>query len=238
MNYAPKKEELSPSALWLALTALPRPDREIPIPRMNAEGQPVGFVRIWPLTQEEQMAANADADRFTKQLLKDPQKKEEANLGYDHTFTNEMAVQVLFRACRDVNDIKRPAFPSPLAMRSTFTTDEIGVLFANYCTVQAEVGPIRAQMSQEETDALILRIEEGGSAFPFDGCSWAEQRSLVLTMASRLVSCWTRMSSVGWELDATSYVVEHIKDRERARAADAEAKATEATPATDAAESE
>ena len=232
MNASPKKEELSPSALWLALTALPRPSREIPLPRMGANGEPVGSVLIWPLTQEEQMASNADADRFTKQLLKDPQRKDEANLGYDHTFTNEMAVQVLFRACRDVTDIKRPAFPSPLAMRSTFTTDEIGVLFNSYCTVQAEVGPIRADLSTEECEALILRLEEGGSAFPFDSCSYQAQRTLVLTMASRLVSCWTRISWLGSQPDVSPFVLEHLKERERLQAGEAETTADASGPET------
>ena len=215
VNGGPKKpEELTPSELWLALTALPRPSREIPLPRCKpGTEEPLGNVVMWPLTQEEQMAANAEADRFTRQLFKDPQKKDEANLGYHHTFTNEVAIQVLYRACRDVNDPARPAFPSPNRMRETFTTDEIGVLFSNYCTVQSEVGPIRAQMSKEESEALIIRLIEGGSAFPFDGCSWEAQRALVLTMASRLVSCWTDMSSHGLQPDVTSIAAEWLKER-------------------------
>ena len=103
-----------PSELWLALTQIPRPTKLVPVPRkMPGTGQPVGHVRIWPLTQEEQMVCNAEADRYTKQLLKDPQRRDEANLGYNHTYTNEVAIQVLYRACRDPKNLKRPAFPSP-----------------------------------------------------------------------------------------------------------------------------
>jgi len=211
MNSAPKKEEMSPTDLWVALTALPRPSREIPVPR-NKEGteEPIGTIRVWPLTQEEQMAANAEADSFTKKLLKDPQKKEEANLGYHHTFTNEMAVQVLFRACRDVDNIKRAAFPSPQLMRATFTTDEIGVMFNTYATVQSELGPIRAHMTTEETEGFILRLRDGGSAFPFDSISWEQQRSLVLGMACRLVDCWTAISSAGLPLAVSTFVLERL----------------------------
>lgn len=225
MNAATKKkEELTPSALWLELTKIPRPTREIPVPRCKPDtDEPIGSVMIWPLTQEEQMAANAEADRFTKQLLKDPQRKDEANLGYHHTFTNEVAIQVLWRACRDVDDIARPAFPSPRHMRETFTTDEIGVLFSNYCTVQSEVGPIFVQMSEEEYEALIVRLVEGGSAFPFDGLSWELQRALVRFMASRLVNCWTAMSSHGLPHGATSFIDAWLSRRlEPAAVADSE----------------
>jgi len=207
------KEPIEPSALWLALTQLPRPQREVPLPRMKlGTTEPVGSVVMWPLTQEEQMAANAEADRFTKQLLKDPQKKDEANLGYQHTFTNEVAVQVLFRACRDPENTKRPAFPSPNLMRETFSSDEIGVMFASYCTVKSELGPIRAELSNEETEALIIKLVEGGSAFPFDSCSWEEQRTLLLSMASRLVNCWMAMSSAGLPLDVSTFVLSKLSE--------------------------
>lgn len=207
----PKKEpseQLEPSQLWQELTKLPRPSRNMPIAR-NRPGtdEPIGEVLVWPLTQEEQMSANAEADRWTKRLLKDPQKKEEANLGYHHTFTNEVAVQVLVRACRDVNDPNRPAFPSADLVRRTFTTDEIGVMFNSFCTIQSELGPIRAHMTPEQVEGFILRLIEGGSAFPFDSISWEQQRSLVLSMAYRLFNCWTAMCSAGLPLDVSSSVL-------------------------------
>lgn len=219
MNVVAKKpegEQLAPSELWLALTAIPRPTREVPIPRcLPGTDTPVGTVVMWPLTQEEQMAAKAEADRFTKKLLKDPQKREEANLGYHHTFTNEVAIQILFRACRDPKSEKfaRPAFPSPDLMRAQFSTDEIGVLFETYCTIQSELGPIRAHLNPEEVEGLILQLVEGGSAFPFDSISWEQQRTLVRSLASRLFNCWTAMSSAGLPLDVTSSVVlKHIEE--------------------------
>ena len=188
-----KPEPIRSSTLWLELTKVPRPRRTIPFPRVNQEtGEPITAQLIMqPLTQEEQMAANVEADKWTKSILKDPQKKDEANLGYQHTYTNEIAIQVLFRACRDVDDPAHPAFPSPALLRRELTTDEIGVLFSNYCTVQSELGPIRADMSEEEIEALIVRLVEGASAFPFDSLSSDLQRALVLILASRLVSSWT-----------------------------------------------
>lgn len=206
---------MEPSELWAALTAIPRPTREVPIPR-NIPGTdtPIGTVVMWPLTQEEQMLANAEADRFTKTLLKDPQKKEEANLGYQHTFTNEVAIQVLYRACRDPKfapEYNRPAFPSPGLMREKLSSDEIGVLFSEYCTIQSELGPIRAHMSKEEMDALIVRLVEGGSEFPLDFYSSGLQRTLPLSLAYRLVDCWMAMRFAGLPLDVSSSVLEMLK---------------------------
>jgi len=209
-----KPEPMAPSALWAALTAVPRPSREVPLPRnLPGTDTPVGRVLVWPLTQEEQMACNTEADRFVRALMKEAVKKGEESLGYTHSFTNETAVQVLFRACRDPQDPKRPAFPSPAAMRGELTSDEVGVLFASYCTVQAELGPIRAYLTEEESEALILRLVEGGSAYPFDSLSWEAQRTLVSFLASRLASCWIAISSAGLPLDVSTLVSEWLQSR-------------------------
>ncbi len=209
----PVPDHVDASDLWLALTALPRPHKVVPFPRnLPGTNEPVGELAIWPLSQEEQMAANAEADRWTKKLLRDPQLKDQANLGYHHTYTNEVAVQVLYRACRDPKDIDRPAFPSPAEMRKKLSTDEIGVLFNHYCTVQSEIGPIVAHMTSEEREAWILRLQEGGSAFPFDSLSWEQQRTLVVFMASRLVSCWMAMCSHGSPPDVSTSTLERLSD--------------------------
>jgi hypothetical protein len=217
-------ENVEASELWLAITSLPRPHRVVPFPRtLPQSDEPVGELAIWPLTQEEQMAANAEADRFTKKLLKDPQRKEETNLGYEHTYANEVAVQVLYRACRDAKDIQKPAFPSPTSIRAKLSTDEVGVLFSNYTTVQFEVGPIVASMSSEEREAWILRLEEAGSTFPLDSLSWEEKRVLLPFMASRLVDCWTAMCSLGKPPDVSPAVREILEERIARAKAEADA---------------
>ncbi len=191
-------DNIEPSALWLALTQLPRPHKLVDIPRcFPGTDTPVGQVAMWPLTQEEQMAVNAEADRFTKKLLQDPQKRDEANLGYQHTFANEVALQILSRVCRDANDLKKPAFPSPKQMREHLTADEVGVMFSQYLVIQLELGPIVANISDDEMEAWIKRIASGGSAFPFASLSWETQQRLVLGMACRLAPLLTDTSSVG-----------------------------------------
>lgn len=227
-------EKVDASDLWLALTQIPRPHKTLPFPRALPTGEPVGELAIWPLTQEEQMAANAEADRFTKKLLKDAQKKDESNLGYEHVYANEVAVQVLYRACRDPKNLEKTAFPSPTHIREKITTDEVGVLFSMYTTVQFEIGPIVASMSKAEHEAWILRLEEGGSAFPFDALSWEEKRILLPFMASQLVDCWMAMCSLGKPPDVSSEVLDILKERVERRVREAaEAKAAETTETTE-----
>lgn len=191
-------DNVDPTALWLALTAVPRPHRIVDMPRkLPGTDTPVGKIAIWPLTQEEQMICNAEADRFAKQMLKEGQRKEDENLGYRGIYSNETAIQVLFRSCRDADDLSRGAFPSTKLMRQTFTADEVTLLFELYIGVQLEVGPIIAYLTHEEMEAWIQRLEEGGSALPLALLAPQALNNLVLFMASQVVSSWTVTTSPG-----------------------------------------
>jgi len=195
-------EHIEPSALWTLITQIPRPHREVDFPRkLPGTDTAACKVAIWPLTQEEQMICNAEADRFTKQVLKDAQKKGEEHLGYNHIYSNEVGVQVLFRACRQPGgkpeNLAKPFFPSTKAMRAELTHDEVSTLFELYCAVQLEVGPIVAYLSEEELRAWTHRLQEGGEAIPFEFLAPQAKRQLLLFMASRLVSFWTGTSSPG-----------------------------------------
>lgn len=187
-------DDIPASKLWLKLQEMPRPSRVVDFPRIGPDGSPVGSLAMWVLTQEEQMICSAAAEEFTRRVLKDGRKEE---LGYDAVYSNAACVEILYRACRDPEDIKRPAFPTPKAIRETLTADECGRLFEHYLTVQLEVGPIVAHMSPEEMNAWVARIAEGGSAFPFDLLSSDVQKTLVLFMARRLASSPMATSSAG-----------------------------------------
>lgn len=189
------------SDLWLMLTQIPRPHRNVPLPRnLPGSKEPVGEVPVWPLTHGELLESNAAADARVRAMFKEA-KKDELNLGYNNSFANELAVQQLWRACRNPKDLNRPAFPSPRAMSLQLTGDEIGVLYNHFLTVQSEIGPITARMTDEEYESWVRRIAEGGKADPFDSLSWDLQRTLVVSMASQLASYWTVTSSAGSPLD-------------------------------------
>ncbi len=188
------------SDLWVQLQALPRPHKIVDFPRVGPDGEAVGQVAMFVLTQEEQVASNAEAERFSRKLLKDGKR---GDLGYEAIFNNEGAVQVLFRACRDANNLKKPAFPTTNAIREHLTADEVGILFEHYLTVQLELGPIVASLSQTELDAWVEKLAEGGAYF-LDLLSREMQKVLIISMAARLAKSATGSGSAGTPRDVPS----------------------------------
>jgi hypothetical protein len=190
-------EDLKPVDLWLAITAMPRPSDVVDFPRKGKDGNPVGQVRIQILTQEEQILCSAEAERFTKKAIKDLPKNDEAQLGYQNVYNNSAAVEILFHACRQRDDISKPFFPSRDVLRKYLTPDEVGVLMMNYYTVQSQMGPVVSYMSEDEVDAWIVRLGEGGQRYPLDSLSLEALKGLAFTLASRIHNSATDTSLPG-----------------------------------------
>ncbi len=186
------------SELWAALTSIPRPWQVVDFPRVDPiTKEPLGQVAIWVLTQEEQIAASAEADQVAKRVLKDPQRAGEANLGYENIYNNESTVQVLYRACRDIKDVSRPAFPSASMLRKQLSIDEISVLAVLYMQVQASIGPIVSSMTVDEEELWIGRLAQAGNIYPIAALSLREQERLLVSLACRLASSLMVTSSPG-----------------------------------------
>lgn len=181
----------------MALSSKERPSQLVDFPRYDAKGEPVGKLRIRVLTQEEQMACSAQAERIAREHLKEAKKDD---LGYERLFMDAMYVEVLLRACRDEADTNKSAFPSAKEIRKQLTTDECGVLFDHYLTTQLELGPLRCEMSDEELEAWITRLAEGGSAFPLALLSTDLQKVLIVYMACQLRTQPTANASAGTPL--------------------------------------
>jgi hypothetical protein len=192
-------QDVAPSLLWLHLTSIPRPFEIVDFPRKDpVTGNAVGELAIWVLSQEEQMLAAAEAERYARKLLKNEQPKgDEARSGYDTIYNNEAAVQVLFRACRQKEDPTRPLFPAVEAMRAHLSADEVGALMAHYFTAQSKLGPIIATMTEAEVDAWIERLEKGGSEFPLDLLTSDAKNLLIRSLAHRVASFSTDTTSPG-----------------------------------------
>lgn len=195
-------EALSPSAQWLALMAMPRPSRVVDFPRLDEHGKPICQIGIWVLTQEEQMAAAAQAEAFTRKLIKDA-PKDQHNDGYSNVYNNAASVEVLFRACRRHDNMKLPFFPASSGVRK-LSIDEVAVLMDLYFRVQYETGPIFARMDEQEVDAWIKRLAEGGSAFPLSSLSSDGVKNLALSLACRLHTSSTDTCSAGSPPDAAT----------------------------------
>lgn len=197
--------DVEPSELFVRLTSGTRPHHVVDLPRKDpVTGAPAGRVRMMVLTQTEMIIAGAEAEKRTRKLLKDGlPKQDEAQLGYQDVYNNLVACEVLFRACRHIDDetLKRSAFRTPHEVGNAFSNDEIGVLYHHYLTVKHELGPIVATMTEEEIEAWIRVLGEGASAIPLDALSWGALTTLVRTMASRLLSSRTGSSSPGSPAD-------------------------------------
>ena len=186
--------------------AMPRPHRVVPFPRKNAEGISVGEVAIRVLLQEECLAAKAASERYVRRILREQEAKGptrgESGQGYADLADLRDAMEILFRACRNTDDLEKGFFPTVDAVGKHLTTDEIAVLVLNYRRVQIELGPIQSEMSTEEMDAWIDVLARGGSAYPFDSLSSGAQSQLMRFMACRLAGSPMDSSSPGSQLDA------------------------------------
>ena len=177
-------KHMSPATLFASLTEMPRPIRRVDFPRKRPDGTPVGQVAIRVLTQEERLRASAEAERWARELLSDPDARKTFESG--DVYENCAACTLLHLACRDTEDPERPVFPTPKAIAEVLTVDEVAMMLRHYTTVQAELGPIVATMTEDEVDAWIERIAKAGDAFPFDLLSPAAQGQLASSMARRL----------------------------------------------------
>lgn len=188
--------DIPASELWSLITATPRPHRAVAFPRKDIAGLPLGDVAMVVLTLEEQQICAAEAERYAKAILKEA-AGQTAGTGYQAIYENEASIQLLYRACRDVNNLEKHAFPSPGLMRKHLTGDELAVLLRAYLMTQSELGPIVAHFEPDEQEAWIRRLAEGGEAFPTASLSPAHLERLLISMASQLVSFWTDTASPG-----------------------------------------
>lgn len=193
---APPKD-IDPGDLFVLIAAMPRPHRLVAFPRKNDAGDPICEVALWVLSQEEMMQANADTERYVRQMLKDQvAQKTEARKGYEQLFNQRGCVEILWRACRRPSDITKPFFRVKQDIEKHLTTDECGVLYNSYMRVSAELGPIVSELTEEEMEAWLVNLAAGGSAaVPLDSLSWGAQTRLMTFLACRALSSSTDTSS-------------------------------------------
>lgn len=203
---------ISPEELWASITALPKPHRLVPFPRFKpGTREPIAEVAMVVLTQADCIAGLAAADRETRKLLGDAVATKNAKLAAAHPeaagaatqgaidiYRNASSIEVLWRACRNPQNLDKPFFPTREAIGRHLTTDEIGVLMNAYLETQVDLGPVVSRMSEEEVEVWIDQLTKGGTAagiLPF--LSSETLRTLVRALAARLSPSPTDNSSPG-----------------------------------------
>lgn len=167
-------KDIEPSELWLKLSSSERPHKVIDFPRKGLDGKPIASLAVQVLSHEEKTACDVAAEAFCRKHLKEYKKDD---LGYEAVYGDAYIVEILYRACRDANDPKRPAFPSPSHVRE-LPTEECAVLFRQCLIIQRELGPIVDLLTEEELEAWVDKLYEAGSTYPL-GSLTSEQRDLL-----------------------------------------------------------
>ena len=91
-------------------------------------GKPIPKVAIWVNVKSEQDRSIVAAHKYVAEASGDSDgAKRDLDL-----LSDSKAIEVLFRACRDVADPKYPAFPGPQWMRDHLTTHQVSVLLNLY----------------------------------------------------------------------------------------------------------
>lgn len=197
-NMPPK--DISAPELWVELTKMPRAHVVVDFPRPLPDGR-IPEVAIVVLTQEEGMRVNMSTEKFVRKFFGDSgaqiPKFDEMNSSYSTLYENRASCELLFLCCKRVDDLSKPFFPTVEAISRALTTDEIGVMMKHYVMTQSKLGPITSKMSQEEYDAWIDKLAEGGSAFPLNSLSLGAMIELIMYMALQIFSSRTDKSSAG-----------------------------------------
>lgn len=196
----PSDEILTSDQLWAQIMAMPRPHRVVDFPRKGPDGQPMGRLAMFVLTQEENERAIASAEAFVRRILKDQKSMPtsgEPRTSYEDMIESRRALEVLFRSCKQPENLEKGFFPAVESIAARLTVDEVAVLVLNYNRVKSELGPVDSEMGPEERDAWIEKLAKGGSMFPFDSLSMGAQSALILYMANRLWSSRTDSSTPG-----------------------------------------
>lgn len=182
--------DITPSELWLSMLQVPVPHvvEDMPL-KEPVFGKSIGKVAIVPLSPEELQVSRTIAGKWATERTGEKPKNGEESPAYFAVMASEAAVQILWRALRDPNDpmLKKPAIPAAALLRKAPFTDDIHVvLMKMYTRACVETGPIIATMTEEEMNAWLDVLEEGGSAFPFELLSSETKNALLMHSVARL----------------------------------------------------
>lgn len=189
---------ITPSALWTAVVARPRPSRLVDFPH-ESNSPAIGQVRIRALTMSEINECAATARRRTMAAIRDQDSQKGVRLRADEDiFDNLNSLEILWRSCVDPADPDQRAllFPAPEAIGKHLSTDEIGELCRAYVFFMAEVSPgVSDFESDDEMEACLARLAKGGEESPLAGRSLAALIQLLHFLVRRHRNLLTDSSS-------------------------------------------
>ncbi len=192
----PPPKDKTPSELFRKLSERPRPSDVVDFPRKDAEGNPVGRIRIQVLTTMQMDEARAEAQRYlTKQhgcQASDMESEIVKGISGDAVATELLAMSLVSEnpiPGTEANPTYAREFLNGTQMRQTLTADEIAALFKLYLQVQHDFGPTeRAIEGDQDVNAWIRVLSEGGKAYPLSLLDSPDLVELTMLLAARACS--------------------------------------------------
>jgi hypothetical protein len=196
-------DNISDKELWIQLSKTDRPWKIIDMPDTSRFKLPDGSpapcaIRI--LTGEEIQECIFSAEKYVqdayKRLKIDIPKRDDFSDSYRTALDNREFVEILYRACRNPEDIKKPFFVTGVnSIAKVLTNQEIIVIYNEYLILQNELGPIVNKMEAGEMNIWIEKLARGGTAYFLGSLSAQAQTKLIQYMACQLTRLQTDKSS-------------------------------------------
>lgn len=174
---------------WFAkIIQLPRPAEVVDFPMKDDNGNPIK-VAMRVLTSAESFRCRANAIKDTRQIIggSDPV----SDLEKTEIFQQKLTAELLFNACVDATDLKTKFFRTPKDVMEHLTMDQNGYLLGQYLIVQSQLSPIISEMTDEQLDELISRIQRGASISDLGFFTLGALKLLVMHTISRLSTLQT-----------------------------------------------
>ncbi len=155
-------EHVKPGDLWAEIMSAPRSHRVRPYPaspeQIAANPKLADLeVAITPLTQQEVMICQIQAENFVKKHNKGSTDPELLKLA--------KSVEILQAAFKKADNVKQPFFSSTADIRKTLTPGIISTLLNMYCVVQVELEPMIYEMTEAEQEAWLDRLTRDGESY-------------------------------------------------------------------------
>jgi hypothetical protein len=192
-------KDVAPSDLWLALSKRPRPHRTVEFPTKDGS---VGQLALWILTEHELHTCRANAATEARNRLGE-RSKEGSEVAYEEIYRNELIVQLVCMACRNISDMRVPAFPTAAIARQCLLTDEFWFLYQAYSLFRAESGPMLSELTPAEMNAWLKVLQEGGSRVPLARLGLEAVIDLLMHSVASQTSSSTGSGSAGLPPDAS-----------------------------------
>ena len=191
-------EDVSPTELFLKLSAPVRPSEVIDFPRRDPVTKlPLGRVRLQVLNLAEYDEARIKAQQWLIEKKRISKDQLDAN-AIREVLGDRVAKELISMACLSVEPIKNTTESGkPRYVRHFVSADAVDVLMADELEalwmalqmVQRKFGPYEGNIeTPEQATAWMKRLVEGGSALPLGVLGWHHLVELTMLLAERAYS--------------------------------------------------